>query len=267
MLGSHAPQHLQQLSLLRSKLKVAGAEPEALGALDAGTPHEEEPNQTAHQAGRPASLGTLSCEGDVASPAARQRSSHERAADKSPGAAAANAGGTVSGTVSRLTREAAEESAAALARVKEEQRRLQALNKELVDLQRENEALSRQLSSRDVRALREQAAQQHAALREAQAAEAELRQLEALSARLPQMRAEAVALGPAAAEAARLEAQLQGLREADARRVQLTRDIASLQPKVWPHCWCKSRASGSQMLKWRPAGDVDRKAGVQSAGA
>ena len=46
------------------------------------------------------------------------------------------------------------------------------------------------------------------------------------------MRAEAEALRPVASEAGAQEQELKALRELDARRVQLSRDIATLQPKV-----------------------------------
>ena len=232
VLGSHAPQHLQQLQQLRQRLKDAVVEIERLQGESAGpaspqrSPEKDASLSSSGLPGLPADALALGDEGSNTSHELRQ------SLGISSGSAAANAGGTVTGTVARITQEAVKENAVALAKVKEDQRRLQALQKEVADLQRDNEAASLELASRDVRGLREQAQAQQAQLREARSAEEELRQLEALPARLPQMRAEAEALRPVASEAGAQEQELKALRELDARRVQLSRDIATLQPKV-----------------------------------
>ena len=108
----------------------------------------------------------------------------------------------------------------------------QALKKELADLQRDNEAMARELSSRDVRGLREQVAAQHAQLKEARAAEEELGQLAALSSRLPRIRAEAEVLRAEVSDMEALQRELEALREVEPKRVQLLREVSALQSKV-----------------------------------
>ena len=108
----------------------------------------------------------------------------------------------------------------------------QALKREIADLQRDNEAMAQELSSRDIRGLREQVAAQQAQLRDARAAEEELRQLTELSARLPQIQTEVEGLRAAVSGVDALQRELEELREVDARRVQLFREISSFQAKV-----------------------------------
>ena len=54
--------------------------------------------------------------------------------------------GNVTGTVARFTQQQAEESAVQLAKVKDDQKRLVLLRKEIADLQKENETAARELA-------------------------------------------------------------------------------------------------------------------------
>ncbi|GAX80141.1 hypothetical protein CEUSTIGMA_g7579.t1 [Chlamydomonas eustigma] len=235
VLGSHAPQQLQQLQQLRQRLTIAVREIEQLQVEDSQNSNTDvSPSTSSTPKKSIAGTGTAAGEDamDTESTTPRQLKKEKVLLAESLHHAAANDGGTVSGTVTRITREAAEESAATLTRVKEEQRRLMALKKELADLQKENEIMSKEISTRDIRALREKLASQQAQLKEIQSAEDDLKLVQSLAERLPIIRAELEVLKPVAEETAQLEAEVCSLKELDTRRVQLSRDIATLQPKV-----------------------------------
>lgn len=92
--------------------------------------------------------------------------------------------------------------------------------------------MSQDLSSRDIRGLREQVAAQQAQLREAREAEEELRQLMELSTRLPRIQTEVEGLRAAVSGVDALQRELEELRETDVRRVKLFREISAFQAKV-----------------------------------
>lgn len=117
MLGSHAPQHLQHLQQLRQRLKDAVGEIDQIQGLSLPSQFPSPDKAAATGAGE--AMDILNADGSRSQMSGRISSS----AIQSPAT-----GGAVTGKVSRLTQQAAEESAIALARVKDEQRRLKVMH-------------------------------------------------------------------------------------------------------------------------------------------
>ncbi len=123
--GTHALQQLPQLPSLREKLKEALVEIDRLQGHSQGQQSDQALSSLQKSSALPDSFTRQSVElGSLRLPSnSNLRSSDGGATDSF--LPSANAGGGVSATVVRLTREAAEENAAALGKIKEEQRRLQ----------------------------------------------------------------------------------------------------------------------------------------------
>ena len=121
VLGSHAPQHLQHLHQLRQRLKDAVGEIDQIqGLSNHGLPSQF---QSPDKATAGEAMDILNADGSHS-----QISASISSVIQSP----ATGGGAVTGKVSRLTQQAADESAIALARVKDEQRRLKVMRESLL---------------------------------------------------------------------------------------------------------------------------------------
>ncbi|MEW5299664.1 MAG: hypothetical protein WDW36_002657 [Sanguina aurantia] len=134
--------------------------------------------------------------------------------------------------ITRLTREQADQHAVALGTLREEQKRMTALKKDMAEVEHQNDVLRGQLASIDVKALRESAAALVAASDEAQALCAAVQSMGGVAARLEGLRAERAALLPLTQEAAELEADVVQLRGLQGVTHSLRLEIAALQPRV-----------------------------------
>lgn len=126
--GAHASQQLQQLQSLQEKLKAAVLEISRLQGPDMpmpAMPADASFGTTTVVATSPPTSTT-----DIALElASAARAAAVRTSDGGKEVLPANAGGGVADTVALLTRQAADENAATINKIKEEQRRLQAQKK------------------------------------------------------------------------------------------------------------------------------------------
>lgn len=134
--------------------------------------------------------------------------------------------------IARLTREQADQHLHALGTLREEQKRMTALKKDMAEVEHQNEILRRQLAGIDVRSLRESAAALVAASDEAQALCATVQSMGGVAARLGALRTERDALLPLTREVAVLEGEVGKLRGLQAMTTGLRTEITSLQPRM-----------------------------------
>eukprot|EP00798_Chlamydomonas_sp_ICE-L_P020181 gene20181-26918_t len=151
----------------------------------------------------------------------------------SVGVVTPSVGGTVSTTVAKITRDAAAQSDMQMSKLKEEMRRLEATQKEVIELEKSKEELRAVVAGAgDVNRLREQVAALQAQADEIASLQAVSVQLSMGLERLPQLREEVASLRPTAAEVFALQDELNTLRGMDEERHQLRLEISTLQPKV-----------------------------------
>ena len=148
---------------------------------------------------------------------------------------AANDGGTVQGSVSKILGDEAAALSIAKNKVTEEHKRLTIQMKELHDLEMRNQELKAEMSKRDVRLIRDEVKILVAKAQEVQVAESELLRAKAMADRLPLILSELESLqgyGKLTDRVLAAEEELKKLREQEARCSVLSSEILRLGPKV-----------------------------------